>query len=240
MDVSEFSFRIILLGLPGILCFFLLKKLIRFTKGDTLEIALFIFLLGAMSYALYSGYWAYFRWCQAKPLSPYPIQQLFNASPTARVSDIIGASITAVYLSLTLGYFHRIKLWNQLGQKLHVTDRYGDEDVWEYFFNSDTKDRMGGWIYVRDHKANLLYYGYGYAWSEREEIRELLLAEVDVYSNDDAKHLYSCKHMYLAREPNELSIEVAIADPEPKPQNDTTNTEQTTTAGNSAVEQNRC
>ncbi len=82
--------------------------------------------------------------------------------------------------------------------------RSGDEDIWYLFHDGQTRE----WVYVRDHRTNLLYYGSILAYSDSERERELILEDVDVYTNDTVERLYAVKTMYVSRSSHDLSIEV--------------------------------
>jgi hypothetical protein len=210
MEITEFTFRILILGIPGILSYFLLGRLIRWREKDTALTIFCIFLLGTLSYLAYSAYYLYWAYCYGKPLSLTPIQELFSASGNLSALHIAGTCIASFYLSLVISYAQKEKLFNRMGQRMRITTRHGDEDVWEFFHNSPLGEKNNGWVYIRDHKENLLYYGYISAWSETESIREVVLSRADVYDDSDGRHMYSVAQLYLARQPEDLSIEVDI------------------------------
>ncbi len=64
------------------------------------------------------------------------------------------------------------------------------------------------WVWVRDHTRNLVYEGYIQAFSDTTPLREILLSEVKVYSNESSELLYKIPILYLGRNPNELTIEI--------------------------------
>ena len=90
-----------------------------------------------------------------------------------------------------------------MGQRLGVTWRYGDEDLWHFFNSAEEVD----WIVVRDHRLDLVYYGKLQNFSSSKQPRELVLSGVSVYSNVTGEHLYDVPLMYFSREPNELTVE---------------------------------
>jgi len=69
----------------------------------------------------------------------------------------------------------------------------------------------GGWVYVRDGKTDLTYYGYISAFSDSHQERELLLSDVDVYGTNDLNDMelyYSVDYLYIARNRDDLTIEI--------------------------------
>jgi hypothetical protein len=216
MEISEFTFRLLIIGMPGILCYFLLGRLIRWREKDTALTIMCIFLLGGISYLLYSVYHAYLAYCYGLPITLTPVQTVFSIKAEISGVHILGASITSFYLSLLLSFIHKKKLFNQVAQVMLVTNRYGDEDVWDHFHNSPFSERNDGWMYFRDYKKDLLYYGFLSTWSETEELREVVLLQADVFKNDTGEYLYSADKIYLARQPDDLSVEVEIKHKKPE------------------------
>lgn len=208
MEISEFTFKLLVLGIPGIISYFLYCQVVRVRDKSSVMVFLTVFIFGALSYLIYSVYYGYWQWSIGHQFSLDPIEELLNQSTTVNGSSVLGASLVSVYIVLVLSYAHKKKLFNRIAHGIRATTRYGDSDVWEYFHNSPLEERNSGWIYVRDHKEKLLYYGYISAWSESEDTRELLLAQVDVYDSNTADYKYTIDQLYLARNPEDLDIEV--------------------------------
>ena len=84
---------------------------------------------------------------------------------------------------------------------LRLTDRYGNEDVWEYLL--DTKIKWE-WVDIRDLENKIMYSGCIHLFSETEKIRELYLLNVIVY-DFEGNELYRVPQMYMSR-PSETVI----------------------------------
>lgn len=202
MEITEFTFRIILAGIPGIITYFLLSKLIGKVGKNSIEVVLLIFLFSILSYAIYDF------------LSPSKdiIDKLFNETNNVKYNDILWTSLIAGIISFLLSYSYRYNVLNWIGQKIKATKKYGDEDVWHYFHNAPDRQKNDGWIYIRDHKLNLLYYGYISVWSESEKNRELIITDVSVYDNLSGDFLYNANHLYISRNIDDITIEVPLND----------------------------
>ena len=59
---------------------------------------------------------------------------------------------------------------------------------------------------MRDHKINLLYFGWISYYADAEKDRELIIDEVGVYDLS-GELLYSSPSMYLSRNKFDLTIE---------------------------------
>lgn len=93
----------------------------------------------------------------------------------------------------------------RLMQKLRVTRKFGDEDVWDYLLNSGTPNVE--FVNVRDFQNKVTYAGYVRAFSERTDRRELCLENVKVYELDSSVELFEVPLLYLSKSPTDLHIE---------------------------------
>ena len=94
-------------------------------------------------------------------------------------------------------------------RRFHITNYSGESELWEYFFNAHLHGTEAKcWVLVRDHRCGLAYLGWVRAFSDPEQKRELILQEVDVYTNDTAVYCYSTPVMYLARQRDDITVEI--------------------------------
>lgn len=214
MEIKEFTFRLMLLGVPGIACYFLLKKLIGKIGADMAESVLSIFVLSILCYLSAD---LFFWLSHFVPLLPwYAIDVKFDLvrglfGDIARMGDvaILVSTLFSVPVAGLVGWVYKKKYWNRVCQGLGITQRYGDEDVFNFLLGAGPVPAR--WYVVRDHKEALVYYGAITGWSDEGPDRELILSEVDVYSNQgqgNAAHLYSCDTLYLCRKRDDISIEL--------------------------------
>lgn len=91
----------------------------------------------------------------------------------------------AVFVSVLVAFFAswtiNFKLFNKIAQKLKVSTKYGDENLYSYYLNAEEID----WIYVRDPKNGFTYQGRVVSHSENDKVQEIVLSEVSVYSYSD-------------------------------------------------------
>ncbi len=208
MEISDFLIRVVFIGLPGIIGVQIYQKLksksVRKDWEDIIEIVLFA--LG--SYAVYGLIVEVLRRCCVWNLNP-PLQALFNNKVEISWLEIAGASFIGIVLAFISACAYNRKWLNRFGQYLHVTKKFGDEDVWSFFLDLPESAQ---WVFVRDYKQDLVYYGWIRSFSESEKRREIVLMEVQVFSNlasnSVPKALYEAEAIYLSRESDELSIEI--------------------------------
>jgi hypothetical protein len=107
-------------------------------------------------------------------------------------------------LSIGWLYLSTYKALTWLLQRAKATRKYGDEDVWDYTFNS--RNTAVDYVHVRDFTNHYVYAGWVNSFSETDKRRELVLLNVIVY-NFDAEELYKTPRLYLARPPENIHIE---------------------------------
>jgi hypothetical protein len=208
--MTDFTLQILILGLPGIICYFLCRKLIGKSQRSTVEIVLIVFVYSVLSYIL-AGF------CDVA-INAYlglgfKVKSDFFNIVVGRKRDITGTELAEVacagaLLAYLLSYCVHFNVVNLIGQWIYATKRYGDEDVWQYFHNTPDNEKNKGWLIVRDMKADLAYHCYISVWSDSGMDRELVLSDVSVYSNSTGEYLYDVKHVYLSRNKDDLMIEV--------------------------------
>ena len=120
------------------------------------------------------------------------------------VDEIISAVVVSLGLSILWVYAATYKLFNKFLHSINATKRYGDEDVWDYVFNS--KSAISEFINIRDFEKEIVYAGYVLVFSEAEKLRELVLRDAEVYDFSGTK-LFSMPHIYIARDPKDVHIE---------------------------------
>ena len=79
-------------------------------------------------------------------------------------------------------------------QKLHITNKFGEQDVWGYYFNAPEMD----WVTVVDMANKLMYEGRVKAFSDNSVDAEVLLEQVSVYDEQTGEYLYGTEVQYLS------------------------------------------
>jgi len=169
---------------------------------------LVIFLFSILSYLLYGFISAAKHLIYEGSFSTNVIEVIFYSKGKIDLNLMLFSAMSGVALAYLLALGHRFKVINYIGQKIGVTNRYGDGDVWDYFHNLPATEKNDNWVVVRDHKTGLDYYGYVSTWSDPDCPRELVVSEASV--SRDGGHLYDVKHVYFSRHEEDISIEVIV------------------------------
>jgi len=210
MELNEFTVKLSLLGLPGIICFFIYQRLTGKRNRTVFDGFLMIFLFSILSYVVYGFFDAILNFLQNEEFNTEVIDVVYYSSKKVEWVFLAYAAISGVLSAYLLAYGHRFKLLNLIGQKIGATNRYGDEDVWDYFHNLPASEKNDNWVIVRDHKTGLDYYGYVSTWSDPGNKRELIVSDASV--SKDGAHLYEAKQVYFSRKDEDISIEVITKD----------------------------
>ena len=120
------------------------------------------------------------------------------------VGEIIAASAAAFLLSIAWLYITNNKLPVRFMQWIGATRRFGDEDVWDFTFNSRRAEVE--YVHVRDFDNELTYSGWVEVFSETGATRELVLRDVEIRAIDGTD-AYTMPRVYLARPVDKITIE---------------------------------
>jgi hypothetical protein len=207
LNVSSLFFEIALLLLPG---FVWMKIHTKFgAKGEVTQFDMILnaFLFGVIAYAvLYTIYWKFGVPMHIAELD-VDSKKLFQ--PELFI-DIFAATGIAIVLSILHLYGENYKLFTRLVQGIRATKAFGDEDVWDFVFNSSSLSSVD-YLHFRDFENRVVYAGYVNLFSESGKLRELVLRDVIVY-DFDGQEMYKVARMYLARERENIHIEFPAAD----------------------------
>lgn len=215
MTISSLLIRIVLLLLPGLISWMLFRKLVGWVVRNKWQDLCEIIIFSVIIYSTYEIGVKIIVWRGWLDYSVTFFDAVLNEEAKILWGEIIVASLIGIPIGFIASYAHTHKFVNKVGRCLHVTRHFGDEDVWHFFHNLPEEVEYE-WIYVRDHKANLIYFGYTHAYSDSDKEREMLLGDVDVYTNDTGEFLYKTKLLYLCRGKYDLTIEIPALSEEPE------------------------
>ncbi len=214
MNVDTFLIRIVLLVIPGLIGYKTFRTVQSTGKSrkrvkdwqDLLAIVSLSVVAYGTLYLIYQlvPVLAKLMGHSVAPLSVTSIDALTSDRVAINFFEVLYSALTALAFGLVSGILYNKKTLFRLARALHITSHYGDDDVWSYLMNSDDVE----WLFVRDHRVGLVYYGRVAVFSESDEKRELLLEDVDVFNNADGAKVYHTYSMYICRGDNELTLEV--------------------------------
>jgi len=215
MNVDTCLLRVVLLVIPGFAGYRTFRTIQSTGKSrkqikdwqDLLAIVFVSAVAYGLLYVIYRLILIAAHWSgnQTLSLTVTSIDALVNQQVSLNFFEIIYASLVAILVGIFAGFLYNKKTLFKVARAVGISNHYGDDDVWSYLMNSDDIE----WIFVRDNRVDVVYYGRLTVFSESDEKRELLLENVDVYSNTDGRKMYHSDSLYISRKDNELTIEVS-------------------------------
>lgn len=210
MELSALTLRVVLLFFPGVLCSLVLHALTSHRERTTAQFLTSAFVLGVWTYLVLAATRA--AWVRIASATGWPrpprvtfFDVLTNETAQISWSEIGLSAVLAVILGFGLAAGRNHGVLHRTAERLRISRRFGELDVWGYFMNSPEVR----WISVRDLAADRVYQGWLDAFSDSGAEPQLLLRDVEVYQNSTGTKLYDRKRVYLAPSKHAIAIEEA-------------------------------
>jgi hypothetical protein len=204
LSVSTLFFELALIFIPG---FVWMKIHSRYGfKGEKtqFDLILNVFIFGVLSYAVLYLIYRY----NGQPLKLFALdvdsKRLLQPELFPEILLAVAISIVGGVLSL---YFENHKLFTRFVQTIGATKTYGDEDVWDFVFNSSSS--AVNFVHFRDFEQRVTYAGFVEVFSESGQLREIVLRDVIVYDFEQTE-MYRVPRLYLARPREGIHIEFPL------------------------------
>ena len=165
MELTEFTIRVIFLFLPGIIANIVLQYLTVGRNSQPFYFVLYSLVLGPISYLGYAFIVKLLILLNV-PMGKMESQFLTLLFSTGGVPDpqeLFWVSITAVVVGAVIALIINRKFLMPLAQRIGITNKFAEVDVWDYIFNSGSPME---WVTVRDIKNGLVYTGWVEAFSD--------------------------------------------------------------------------
>lgn len=207
MNVTEFTFRLIFLFLPGLITFLVVDVLTTHRPIPTVRTFLYSLVLGFLCY------FAYYPLTLIPSLDlPFSfVESLTNNEKHLNVIEILWVSILSVPLGLLISKGINGYWLHWVAYKFNVTKRFPDADVWSYVMN------QGGvgseWVVIRDLEHDLVYEGWVAAFADStDDFDEVLLTDAHVYRNTTGEKLYELPGVYISTKHGSKIVEFPSLD----------------------------
>ncbi len=204
MNITEFTFKLLLLFFPGIICSFIIDKFTIHNPRTpfTFLIRSFTFgILAYLSYSLFSG--IEFNPVLNNEAMNNTLGSIFSQSADIKISTILYATLSGCIIAIFFTIADTYKWFNRVARYLKLTNKFGDLDVWGFVLNLEDTN----WVTVRDHNNNLCFEGWVQAFSDTSKKAELFLRDVSVFDNLTGDPLYQVGALYISRDRHNISIE---------------------------------
>jgi hypothetical protein len=220
--VDELGLRILYLLIPGIIAIGVIKAIGPRRPRSDFESGLQIFIYGIVSYTLVGLIEGFELWIKSiaheknfwQIIAESSVDlAVLNPQSTLNPTQIVFATLASVVVGCAVAKLQTNSLPHQLLRALHLTRRSNEVYIWEFALNSPDID---SWITVRHHENGKVYQGWVRAYSDGGDERELLLADVKVYSqtseadssNGDLVEVDSIPVLYLGLDRKNAILEM--------------------------------
>lgn len=210
MELSVLTLRVVLLFFPGVLCALVVHALTIQRDRTTPQFLTSAFVYGVSTYLLLAGVREVCaRGAEALGWSQPPRVTFFNVLTNERAKIAWGeiglSAVMALVLALLISAAANHHVLHRVAERLHVSRRFGQADVWGHFLDSPRTN----WVIVRDVNADLLFEGWVDAFSDTGVDPQLLLSDVSVYRASTGTKLHDRKRVYLTPRKESVIIEEA-------------------------------
>lgn len=199
MELSEYTFRIILLFIPGFISFVIADALTSHPETKLHRVLIESLLFG------FSSYFVYFLYTEL----PYVntqfsfLDSLSMKNATLDFAEILKVSGISILIAIIFSIFSNRKWLYKISRKFRITGKHGYVDLYSFVMDSD----IPNWVIIRDTQNDLMYEGWVRGFSDSTEIDELFIRDVIVYKNSSGKLLYSSPALYIPTKRENLTIE---------------------------------
>ncbi|MES2164216.1 MAG: hypothetical protein V4476_23935 [Pseudomonadota bacterium] len=211
--MNEFAVAISIILLPGLTASVICDKIvIHMVRWDYFKYSIYSFLFGVASYALLQLL-AFFYVLLLKYFQPLVDHQYItlkvwliiqNIKSPIEISEVAWAVGLSPFVAAFSSFIVNYKILNKISQKLKLSTKFGDENLFSFLLNSKEAD----WLYIRDKAAGLTYCGQIVSYSECDKIQEVVLSDVKIFDYESSDELYEVSIVYLSKPLGEFVIEI--------------------------------
>ena len=207
--MNDLAVLIGLISFPGLIATVICDKLlVHAERWNSFKYGIYTFIFGVGSYVVLQFLtWSISLFSRHLPFlserSALGLWSTLSSGKDLHFSEVAWATGLAPLIALAAVYCVNKKHMTRLAQKLGISNKYGDENLFSYFLNSP--DVL--WVYIRDPGAGFSYRGAVRSFSETKEVQEITLTDVTVYSYEDSDLLYQLDSIYLSKLLGTFTIE---------------------------------
>lgn len=199
MELTQFTFRLLLLFLPGVACLLIVEQLTVHRDLGLPRLVMYALLLGFLCHLTYYA----LSLARVFPSGHQFFDAMVDEDVKPDLLEILWASVFSVPVGIIASFCINRGILHWLGRKTRASQKFADPDVWGYAMSSALAD----WVILRDTKTDTMYRGFVVAYSDTNDERELLLRDVKVYVNSTGRPVYEIPWMYLSRPRLDLQID---------------------------------
>ncbi len=198
MNLSDLTINLLFLFLPGIIGALIINTLTTHRNRQLFNFFIHAYLIGIFSYVVLHCIFFIADLAFNISVSTRFLTSFLDDQENVQVWEIFSASIVGVLLALFIVYIVAHKILYKIANKTKLSSKHGESDVWDVALSPNNVE----WVNVR--KDNLIYNGEIRNYSEKNNTREVLLANVRVFTdNKENELMYEMDFILFNFNPNE-------------------------------------
>ena len=207
--MNQFVVSLIVILIPGIIAAVIADKITVHSKWNSFKFSLYASILGLATYAglqiiIYTYDLIEFLYCKKLSWSHLNVwKSAISQTQNISAGETVYATLLSLPIALFASFLINYKIFNKIANKVGLTTKYGDENLYSYYLNAKEVD----WVYVRDIENNFTYQGRIESYSENDHMQELVMYDVTVFRYEDSEELYSIPTIYLTKVMGKFIIE---------------------------------
>lgn len=203
MQISEFTFRLILIFIPGIVSFIIIDNLTVHKKTEIHHWLIYSLLLGFMSYIPWAFLLGFINFMYKVEVPIYFLTCLTDITTPISLIEILIATFVAIVLGIIITKMIETRLLFSIASQLGVSKKFPEIDAWDNF----VKVYHPKYITVRNLKEKIIYQGILVSSSDANDRDGIVLEDVTVY-DEDGDELYRMKVIYIPQKMENLVVEI--------------------------------
>lgn len=193
--IDETVLKILFFLIPGIIVLEIVKALGPKRPRSDFEDGVSIFIYGVASYAIAGFMEGFYISCFVPtPIGSQPVGfwsrsmksslslAILNPQEGLGAEQIAFAAFIGIVLGVMVSYARTHSIMHKIIYKIGLTTRTNEVDIWQFTL---TSPNINSWVTVRHHENGKTYQGWIRAFSDGGDERELLLADVTVYTQPE-------------------------------------------------------
>lgn len=206
MSYFDLIAQFLLFLIPGLILYAQFQYLTGKQYTVELQSVTFVFIAAILSYLCGDLILMALDLLPGIELEPVDVVQVLSGDDRSLTTPGVACAIAAApILGIAAVAVVEKRLMFRLLIRLGVSRKADNEDVWDSLFEKQT------WIVLRDHVTHNTYFGQVERYSDRGELRELLLEDVQVWEegvDEPGDEGYHMEKVYISRHPSEFVIEI--------------------------------
>ena len=206
MGIETFTFKLLLLFLPGVIVVKIIELLTPRKNINTYQYLINVFILGFVSYGTYGTIIEIIEYAFNRQYKVSFFTNIFSQEPV-NFSEILYVAIVATIIGFTCTYAIKRRTLYRFAKWANISNKYGNGDVWCHLMNSDDVQ----WVTIRDLSNKRNYQGWVELFNDDEGCnREVLLRDVEIFDDTSSVPIDKVEGFYFPKIKDDYIIQIHL------------------------------